>query len=176
MRSVAALLLAGCLGAVVHAEPVVLQSMGWFAVADSLEIDFAFANDRPTRFRVATSPDTARERSLLLEFSGAVPGAPPRLKLPKWAQILSGSEPGTLAVRIRLDAPTPWKADWEGNTLRMHILDRVKDSPVWKNPWVIGGLGGALLGGGVMFWLLGEHGRPVPGDGVIPPPDVVFPQ
>ena len=155
---------------------MVLRSMRWAAVDDSMEIDFEFASGQPTRYRVTAAPDSIHDRSLLVEFSNAIPGDAPRLKPPKWARISRGADADRIAVRIDLDRSTPWKANWDGNTLRMQILNRVKDSPAWKNPWVIGGLGGALLGGGVMFWLLGEHGRPASGEGVIPPPDVVFPQ
>ena len=177
MKVAAWLLLSGGLWASVRGDPVVLQSIRWQEVADSLEIDFDFAFGRPAKYRVNASPDSVRDRNLLLEFSNALPGDAPRLKPPKWAQISGGSSAGVLAVRIQLDKPTPWKADWDGNTLRMHILNRVKGAPVWKNPWVYGGLGSAIIGGGVVFWLLGtEHGKSPPGEGIIPPPDAVFPQ
>jgi hypothetical protein len=81
-----------------------------------------------------------------------------------------------VTIKIDLDGSTPWKASWEGDTLRLDILNRVKDGALWKNPWMIGGLGGALLTGGVVFWLSGME-RPAPsGNGIIPPPDAVLPQ
>jgi hypothetical protein len=91
--------------------------------------------------------------------------------------VVSNSDSGILAIRIDLSEPTPWKASWEGNTLRLNILNRVQGGGVWKNPWLLGGVGGALAAGGVVFWLSGmQHGKSPSGDGIIPPPDVVYPQ
>jgi hypothetical protein len=159
------------------AETVELQSVRSRVVADSLQVDFEFAEGRPARYRVHASPDTAKNRTLILEFSGAQAKDPSHLKSPKWAHVMAGADSGILAIRIDLDEPTPWKASWEGNTLRMNILNRVQDGSALKSPWLLGGLGGAIAAGGVVFWLSGmQHSKSPSGDGIIPPPDVVFPQ
>lgn len=177
MRTASWLLLSGGLGTAVLSEPVDLRSVQSRVVADSVQVDFEFAEGRPARYRVHASPDTAKERNLVLEFSGARAKDPGHLKTPKWAHVMPGADSGILAIRIDLEAPTPWKASWEGNTLRMNILNRVQDGAAWKNPWLLGGVGGALAAGGVVFWLSGmQHGKSPSGDGIIPPPDVVFPQ
>jgi len=177
MRAAAWLLVSGGLGTAVLAEPVELNAMHTRIVADSLQVDFEFVQGRPERYRVHASPDTSKDRNLLLEFSGAKAKDPALPKTPKWAHVVSNSDSGILAIRIDLSEPTPWKASWEGNTLRLNILNRVQGGGVWKNPWLLGGVGGALAAGGVVFWLSGmQHGKSPSGDGIIPPPDVVYPQ
>ena len=158
------------------AESVPLQAVRWRVVADSLQVDFEFAQGRPERYRVHASPDTAREKNLVLEFTGAR-ADPAHVKSPRWAHVAVAADSGVLAIKIDLAESTPWKASWDGDTLRMNILNRVQGGGVWTNPWVIGGLGGALAAGGVVFWLSGmQHNKSPSADGVIPPPDVVFPQ
>jgi len=177
MRAAAWLLLSGGLGTAVLPETVDLQTMRSRVVADSLQVDFEFAQGRPERYRVHASPDTARRKNLVLEFSGAQVLDPSHFKTPKWAHLVVGSDSGVLAIRIDLDESTPWKANWDGNTLRMNILNRVQGGGAWTNPWVLGGVGSALLAGGVVFWLSGmEHSKSPSAEGIIPPPDAVFPQ
>ena len=176
MKNSVCLLLSGCFLAAVQAQTVVLQALRWRAVQDSLQVDFEFAHGHPYRYRIHAPPDTAREKNLLVEFSGALAHDPSHLKSPRWAHLIPGTDSGVVTIKIDLDGSTPWKASWEGDTLRLDILNRVKDGALWKNPWMIGGLGGALLTGGVVFWLSGME-RPAPsGNGIIPPPDAVLPQ
>lgn len=177
MRGAAWLALSGCLGASVPAEPSSLQALRWRVVADSLQVDFEFAHGRPERYRIQASQDTAREKALVVEFSGARISDPERLNPPGWAHVIAVPDTGILAIRIQLDEATPWKASWEGNILRMDIMNRVRSGGVWRNPWMIGGVAGAAIAGGVVWWLSGmARGRSSSGDGAIPPPDVVFPR
>jgi len=177
MRAAAWLLLSGGLCIAMPAETVELKALRSRVVADSLQVDFEFSPGRPARYRVHASPDSAKERNLVLEFSGAQAKDPTHLKSPKWAHVIAAADSGILAIRIDLDEPTPWKANWDGNTLHMNILNRVQDGSAMTNPWLLGGLGGALAAGGVVFWLSGmQHTKSPSGDGVIPPPDVIFPQ
>jgi hypothetical protein len=177
MRSAVWLLLAVGFGNAAIAGPVSLHALRWHAVADSLRMDFEFAGGRPARYRVQASPDTASSRTLVLEFDGARAPDRPLEKTPRWAHVVAGPDIESFAIRIDLDGQTPWKAAWDGDTLRVGILDRVRSGGVWRNPWAIGGLGTAFLAGSLALWLSGtERNRSSSGDGVIPPPDIAFPR
>jgi len=177
MRTAIWLLLSGGLIAVCGAEPVVLHSMSWRVIADSLQVDFGFANGRPERYRVLASPEVVREKNLVVEFSGVRLEENSALKVPSWAKVLKSVDTGLLAIEIDLKAATPWKINWDGASLQLKFLNQVRSPSLWKNPWLVGGLGASFLAGGTAFWLLGtDHAKTATNGNLIPPPDLSLPQ
>jgi hypothetical protein len=177
MRAAIWLLLSGGLIAVFGAEPVVLHSLSWRVVADSLQVDFGFANGRPERYRVLASSEVLREKNLVVQFSGVRLQRNAAFKVPSWAKVLNSVDTGILAIQIDLKTASPWKINWDGNSLQLNILNQVRSPSLWRNPWLIGGLGASFLAGGTAFWLLGsDHAKAISGGNLIPPPDISLPQ
>jgi hypothetical protein len=177
MRAAIWLLLSGGLIAVFGADPVVLRTLSWRVVSDSLQVDFGFAHGRPDKYRVLASPEVLQDKNLVVEFSGVKLDDGSPLKMPSWAKVLKSADAGLLAIEIDLKASTPWKINWNGDSLQLKILNQVRSPSIWKNPWLVGGLGASFLAGGTAFWLLGtDHGKPTTGGNLIPPPDVSLPQ
>lgn len=159
----------------------VLKDVRTVVADDTIRLELAFSGTRPRRERIGRGADPGR-KEIWIEFEGARPDSALSRKWPRWLRDRSGEASGMLALRIDLAKETPWSASWSGDTLRVGILDRVGGHPLWKNPWVLGATGAALVGGGVVLWMgLGSESSPAPGapsptPDLIPPPDIAMPE
>lgn len=145
-------------------------------LSDTLQMRIVSSLGRPLRYRVLQSSDSAKEPWLRLEMQY------PKFDSLTWRrkqrdkqyQVL---EDGLVRVTIPLKRLVPWKIDWQGQDLVLSWISP-EARPLWKNPWMVAGVGGAVVGG-VAVWILGSnsHTATVPAeDGVIPPPDIVLPR
>lgn len=176
------------LGAALHGASIlrtdsagsVLRTVLHRSWSDTMQLDFVFAGTRPSRERIGRAPGADGARELWIEFVGARIDSGGADGRPGWLRMRSRRKSDTIAMRVPLTDETPWMALWHGDTLRLRLLDHVRTRPAWANPWVLGGAGVALVGGGVALWsLLGsdaDGGAAAPADDVIPLPEVAMPQ
>lgn len=160
----------------VRAGPGMLRAVGIVRERDSVWVDFDFREGRPARFRVMQFVDSTKKPCLQIEFQPA--GVDPKAVagLPKWMPIRRGPD-SALSVFVELDRDVPWKSQWRDRVLRVSFLDRIRTTSVWRNPWLVAGVSGAVAAGGAAFWLLGGGAsQSPPQDDVIPPPDIVLPR
>lgn len=145
-------------------------------MADTLQMRIVTSLGRPLRYRVLQSGDSAKEPWLRLEMQY------PRLDSLTWRRKERNkryelSEDGLVRVTIPLQRLVPWKIDWQGSDLVLSWISP-EARPLWKSPWMMAGVGGAVVGG-VAVWILGSNSHAAPASseqGVIPPPDIVLPR
>lgn len=157
----------------------VLKSVRPDLVADTIRLDLEFAGTRPRRERIGRPDGAGAGRQIRIEFEGARLDSALDRKWPRWLHAHSDEASDILSLRIDLTEATPWRAVWAGDTMRVSILNRVDTHPPWKNPWVLGAAGVAMVGGGVALWMqFGSEASPSPpaASDVIPPPDIAMPE
>lgn len=156
----------------------VLKDVRTRTVDDTIRLELEFSGARPRRERIGRGADPGR-REIWIELDGARFDSALVRKWPPWLRDLSGPASGSLAFRIDLSEETPWNASWNGDTLRVGLLDRVDSHLFWKNPWVLGATGAALVGGGLVLWMQFGSESPspeTPSADLIPPPDIPMPE
>lgn len=159
-------------------DMAVLKDVRTTAVDDTIRLELEFSGTRPRRERIGRGADPER-REIWIEFEGARFDTGLVRKWPRWLRDRSGKASGMLALRIDLSEETPWNAFWSGDTLRVGLLDRVDRHRLWKNPWVLGTTGAALVGGGIVLWMqLGSESSTSEASSteVIPPPNIAMPE
>lgn len=147
---------------------------------DTIRLDMVFEGSRPSAARIGIEGSPQKTGDFLLEFEGARADRTVLRRLPSWLQ--DDTRNGTDKIRLTadLDARTPWRGRWEGNTLHLVLLDRVDRPSLLTNPWVLGAAGALALGGTALAWTaLDDPSRDTPlappTEDVIPPPDIAFP-
>lgn len=148
---------------------------------DTIHLELVFAGSRPGEARIGIAGDPSRTGDFLLEFAGARFDRGASGRLPSWLRDESGKNGDRIRLRGDLDARTPWRGRWDGNTLRLVLLDRVDRGSILTNPWVLGTVGVLAVTGSVIAWTaMDAPESPVPGgppaaEEDIPPPDIAFP-
>lgn len=148
---------------------------------DTIHLDLVFAGSRPGEARIGIAGDPSRTGDFVLEFAGARFDRGASARLPSWIRDETGKERDRIRLRGDLDARTPWRGRWEGDTLRLVLLDRVDRGSVLANPWVLGTVGVLAVAGSVFAWTAldapGSSGPAAPPvvEEDIPPPDIAFP-
>lgn len=147
---------------------------------DTIHLDMVFEGSRPATARIGIDGPLPRTGNFLLEFEGARADRAALRALPSWLRNDARKDADRIRLVADLDARTPWRGRWDGNTLHLVLLDRVDRPSLLTNPWVLGAAGALALGGTALAWTaLDDPSRDTPlappTEDVIPPPDIAFP-
>lgn len=164
-------------------DPVVpvLREVRERTARDTIHLDLVFAGARPGAARIGIGGDPERTGDFLVEFDGARADRAALRTLPSWLRDDAPRNSDKIRLLADLDERTPWRGRWDGDTLRLVLLDRVDRPSFLTNPWVLGAAGALALGGTALALTSFEDPAtpgptpPAPTDDVIPPPDIVFP-
>jgi len=177
MRWVVWFVLLACLLSPASAQKVMLKSFQWKKTGDSIRMEFGLSDGARPRYRIRSCNELTEKPCLHVELSGVGLDERGFKNHPDWIEQVLRSDSSILDMRVALTQSTPWKFSWEGRVLRVDILDRTVKKSVWKNPWMVGGIGAGLLAGGVAIWFTSEAPQGAPaGSNLIPPPDVELPK
>lgn len=160
-------------------HPSVLRDIRWSRTGDTLHLAFGFAEGAYPRFRVRTdAPGTGKPRIHVEFLNASISGRAVDAR-PRWIERIPESDSGNLHLAVALASAGPWRSSWKGQSLEVSVLDRPESRVAWRNPWLVGGVGGGLAAGGIALWLLTGSQSPASksaGSGAIPPPDIAFPK
>lgn len=145
-------------------------------LSDTLQMRISSSLGRPLRYRVQQSKDTASEHWLRLELQY------PKVQSLVWRRKAGDKryqslDDGVVQVTIPMKKLAAWKIGWQESDLVLSWISP-EIRPVWKNPWLMAGVGGAVAGG-VAILVLNSNSHTAPPqaeEGAIPPPDIVLPR
>ena len=145
--------------------------------SDTLEMRLSSPRGRPLRYRVEERCDSTKAcwMRIDLQYGG---NDSLRFLSDSKENRLEYLGDGISRVWIPVTKQAPWKTTLVGPELILSWLSPQPSRPLWKNPWVIAGVGGTI-GGAIALWVLQSRSRstsqPSSADSDVPPLDVTLP-